>query len=147
MNVSIASEIQSTSSSVRLTAKITNIGPVPLPNARCHLTFEPPPKRQQPITDDEVSWIFVSGHLNKEGGTFNVSSLFDNPLTLQPGTQYILVVDIKSKAPMQYNGNLSITFSGMDQEPIQEKHRFGIYLIDQVSVYILALQVQALKWI
>lgn len=131
---------------MRLTAKISNIGPVPLPNARCHLSFEPPPKHRRQIAEDEISWTFVSGHVKQEGegeGS-NIASLFDNPLTLQPSTQYIQVVDIKSKAPMQYNGILEINFSAMDEQPIQEKHRFGIYLLDQVSAYTLGSEDQGL---
>lgn len=134
----VASEINSTPSGVRLTAKISNIGPVPLPNARCHLSFEPPPKHQRQIAEDEIAWTFVSGYVMNEGGNgegegSTIPSLFDTPLTLQPSTQYIQVVDIKSKAPMQYNGILEINFSAMDEQPIQEKHQFGIYLLDQVS--------------
>lgn len=63
-----------------------------------------------------------------------VSSIFSDESELSPGQRYVEVLEVRPTMLAQYNGTmvLSIRSPGTGQR-LQVQHKFGVYLIDQLS--------------
>ncbi|KAG2184443.1 hypothetical protein INT43_000352 [Umbelopsis isabellina] len=63
-----------------------------------------------------------------------VSSIFSNESELLPGQRYVEVLEVRPTVLAQYNGtiDLGIRSPGTGQR-LQVQHKFGVYLIDQLS--------------
>lgn len=63
-----------------------------------------------------------------------VSSIFSSESELSPGQRYVEVLEVRPTMLAQYNGTivLGIRSPGTGQQ-LQVQHKFGVYLIDQLS--------------
>ncbi|KAI9312956.1 hypothetical protein BX666DRAFT_2030840 [Dichotomocladium elegans] len=136
----VASNLETIAGGIRLTVALTNIGQMPLTNVLCSLAFEMPRSshHKEPLCLPlcGMRWTLVSCTATLMNGdseeTLEAPSPFDGPLAmLPPGIRYVLVVHMKSDAPVQCNGILTTTFAGL-REPLDTIHRFGVYLVDQI---------------
>ncbi|KAM3587178.1 hypothetical protein VKS41_002215 [Umbelopsis sp. WA50703] len=75
-----------------------------------------------------------SVRLQKESSSEPASSIFSSESDLSPGQRHIEVLKVQPSTLAQYNGTiaLSICSPGTGQR-LQVQHKFGVYLIDQLS--------------
>lgn len=61
-------------------------------------------------------------------------NLFQSPCDLMPQAKYTQVIEIRTKEIKQCNGSITLNLINpiLPQESIELKHKFGLYLIDQV---------------
>lgn len=69
--------------------------------------------------------------------THKSDNLFDTPIDLQPQMEYEQSIELNIKQVIQSNGMIEVSFINLMNEstPVQIRHEFGIYLIDQVRIF------------
>ncbi|KAG1152367.1 hypothetical protein G6F37_000221 [Rhizopus arrhizus] len=128
-NVKIDSHIEAEGNGrLKVLFTLGNLSPFPMKSVKGNLKLE---DSKIEIGYKEEAKIIDESNLE----THKSDNLFDTPIDLQPQMEYEQSIELSIKQVIQSNGMIEVSFINLMNEstPVQIRHEFGIYLIDQLT--------------